>query len=594
MVLLDHDAPDSSADDGDSESRSTARRIWICRTALLLVVIFLLLRAWRSRVALADYGGLTIENSADVAWWLAGIAWRQLVQFTAFGVLGALLPSARLAHSNSPPDGQAKWFLRLACFAAAGVLVATCSWVSVGERPHLGAFFVPLLGYLLGWRLGAAWQRGTRAFVWSAAQVALLPLMLIVLGIAGFKLAIVDAPLDFEPVRMTETEKHRLTQWIRDTRPAEGAPRQLRLTDGEIDALCNVALERGLAARKAQINSQPQQIALDASIVLPERLTSQRHFLNVHLAGLVRIDDGRLQLRCDRLEVGRIAVPRVFLWVGAPVVRALLLDDPQVREIVGSVQLLEPQAGAIQTVFRPGALSHRVVPALVQLIWDRPDVSAQTEVYVRQLIQTFHELPADSDRFGGLLESAFTLAAERSIENDPLLENRAAIFALAILFGQHDLEPLVGEILDSKLRAEAAPLMGVVTLRDRHDWPRHFLVSAALALLSSEQASDRVGVFKEQIDSQQGGSGFSFGDLLADRAGTRFALVATRDEPAARALQSRLTAGFHVDDFFPSADGLPEGIPDAEFESPYGGVDGAGYRALSDEIDRRLESLPAI
>jgi hypothetical protein len=57
-----------------------------------------------------------------------------------------------------------------------------------------------------------------------------------------------------------------------------------------------------------------------------------------------------------------------------------------------------------------------------------------------------------------------------------------------------------------------------------------------------------------------GGSGFSFGDLLADWIGTTFAIPATRDAATARTFQERLAAGFRVDDFFSEAADLPENI----------------------------------
>ncbi len=88
-------------------------------------------------------------------------------------------------------------------------------------------------------------------------------------------------------------------------------------------------------------------------------------------------------------------------------------------------------------------------------------------------------------------------------------------------------------------------------------------MSAALTALSAEAPSDAIGLFKEELDAG-GRSGFSFGDLLADRAGTTFARVAISDEAAARAIQARLAGGFREDDFFPEAADLPENIPDAE------------------------------
>ena len=175
-----------------------------------------------------------------------------------------------------------------------------------------------------------------------------------------------------------------------------------------------------------------------------------------------------------------------------------------------------------------------------------------------------------------------------------MLENRAAIFALAILLGHPDLEPFVGEVFDPDLRAQAQRMVGTVRLRGREDWTRHFWVSAGLILLSNEATSDHVGRLKEQLDSKAGGTGFSFADMLANFAGNRLAIAAIRDEATARAVQTRLARGFDVDTFFPSPDGLPENIPAEELQSRYGGVGGAEFKAVLEEINRRLVNLPAL
>ena len=134
--------------------------------------------------------------------------------------------------------------------------------------------------------------------------------------------------------------------------------------------------------------------------------------------------------------------------------------------------------------------------------------------------------------------------------------------------------------------------MAGTTLRSRGDWARHFTVSGALTVLSAVAPSDAAGLLKEELDAD-GGSGFSFADLLADRAGTSFADLATRDDASALRLQERLRGGFRVDDFFPPPAGLPEGIPDAELQARYGGVGGPLYRQQADEIERRLAACPA-
>ena len=118
-------------------------------------------------------------------------------------------------------------------------------------------------------------------------------------------------------------------------------------------------------------------------------------------------------------------------------------------------------------------------------------------------------------------------------------------------------------------------------------------MSAAIALLSDDVVSDAAGLLKEELDADVGGSGFSFADLLADRAGTMFAIRATHDEASARAMQERIGSCFRVDDFFPLAADLPEGIPDVELQTYYGGVGGEIYSRFIEDIERRLAACAA-
>ena len=73
-----------------------------------------------------------------------------------------------------------------------------------------------------------------------------------------------------------------------------------------------------------------------------------------------------------------------------------------------------------------------------------------------------------------------------------------------------------------------------------------------------------------------------------------FALAATRNEKAARDMQERLAANPRIDDIFPPAADLPEGISDVALEAEYGGVGGAGYAAIVERIERRLAACAAL
>jgi hypothetical protein len=127
------------------------------------------------------------------------------------------------------------------------------------------------------------------------------------------------------------------------------------------------------------------------------------------------------------------------------------------------------------------------------------------------------------------------------------------------------------------------------TLAGRADWTQHYTLSAALAVLENPLVSDAGGLMKEQLDALTQGTGFSFGDLAADRAGVRFAVGATGSEEAARALRVRLQRGFVLEDYFPPAADLPESLSVEQFRAAYGGVGTPRYRQVVAEIDARLD-----
>jgi len=131
-------------------------------------------------------------------------------------------------------------------------------------------------------------------------------------------------------------------------------------------------------------------------------------------------------------------------------------------------------------------------------------------------------------------------------------------------------------------------------LRGRDDWSRHFCLSAALAVLEHPLVSDAGGLMKEQLDALTGGSGFSFGDLAADRAGVRFAAAATSSEAAARTMQALLQQCFAVNDVFPPAADLPENLTTEQFRREYGSVGSRRYRQKVSEIESRLNRCAAL
>jgi hypothetical protein len=222
------------------------------------------------------------------------------------------------------------------------------------------------------------------------------------------------------------------------------------------------------------------------------------------------------------------------------------------------------------------------------------ELSRDTEASLRRLVAAGPSLPSGQARFGALWQTAFAPMPAHSRPATSIQHNRAAILALGIAIGHERLARFAGLDPKSDLVRQSVSLRAGTTLRGRDDWPRHYALSAGIAVLEHPLVSDAGGLIKEQLDALTQGSGFSFGDLAADRAGVRFAIAATQSEAAAKATQGRLQAGFRVEDFFPPASDLPENLTVAQFRSAYGGVGSPRYRQATSQIEARLDLCPGL
>lgn len=226
-----------------------------------------------------------------------------------------------------------------------------------------------------------------------------------------------------------------------------------------------------------------------------------------------------------------------------------------------------------------------------------PGVSSQlgraTQARLERLVAADLGAATGEDRLGVLLRVAFA-PPPSGAEHNPIEHNRAAILALGIAIGHERLARYAGLDREDDLVRAAIPLRQGTTLRGREDWARHYCLSAALVVVENPFMSDAGGIFKEELDALARGSGFSFGDLAADRAGARFASAATDSRSAALAMQARLQGGYSVDDFFPPAADLPENLTVEAFGRDYGGVGDQRYRRMMREIEARLDRCPGL
>jgi uncharacterized protein YfiM (DUF2279 family) len=222
------------------------------------------------------------------------------------------------------------------------------------------------------------------------------------------------------------------------------------------------------------------------------------------------------------------------------------------------------------------------------------DLAKDASAIGEYLLANADDVPGGDAGFAKLLELAFLFAEDNSHGTDAIHPNKAAILALGVILGEDRVAKVAKRPIKINRLVEHDSLRSRVTLQGRNDLARHFWVSAALVILTDENRSMTVGIGKEMMDATEGGSGFSFVDLTADRAGTLLAVAATKNGSNARSFQMRIAQGVVIADFFPDIDGLPEGLTRDEFQSDYGGLGGKETLRLANEIERRVAACKAL
>jgi hypothetical protein len=510
-----------------------------------------------------------------------------LLAALAFAPLGAF---AVLALPDQPSRLRRAWLVALPGAALSGVV----AWLSLGVRTHQapGAFelALPGLGILLGVFAGLACRRGWRARLLFLPKLALLAIGLLALAGALVLFALDAEPALPEPSALSPAQKRELIAAFTGKNPhmiEPGETRTLQLDGPQLDRLASwTSLSSGTRVRTA-LAVEPGGLRVALSRQVPR---SQR-WLNLTASARVAVHDGRLTAGAAELRIGRFRVPGLLVDTFLPLAVASLQRDRDFPRLLSAVRELTFTGQAATLRYSRVELP----PGLVARVWGEDDGAAMRAAIERQidlLLKALEAAPKGDERFARALETAFAAAHERSGSGSPVIENRTALVALGVVLGHVQLARFVGGPLDAPRAERAGAVLEGTSLRGRNDWVRHFTVSGALAAVSAPRTSNAVGLMKEELDAG-GRSEFSFGDLLADRSGTTFAEVATRDDASALRMQGRLASGFRVDDFFPPASGLPEDISDAQLQSTYGGVGGPLYRKMAEELERRLARCAA-
>lgn len=206
-------------------------------------------------------------------------------------------------------------------------------------------------------------------------------------------------------------------------------------------------------------------------------------------------------------------------------------------------------------------------------------------VYQQKLAEIItHHDPEWRLSLAELLKPLFELAYQRSTLDNAIEENRIAIFTINDYVNK-------GIMPQSSTAVSTNGKHYPAFLYKRIDLAQHFIGSAAITASANGQVSKLFGEEKELSDAKIG-SGFSFIDLAADKAGTRFGELATSSAESARKIQQAMSRINDYSDFMPDPRDLPEHMNEDQFKQRFGSVSSPEYLEISKQIDARIAAMP--
>ncbi|NKN33647.1 hypothetical protein [Marichromatium bheemlicum] len=388
--------------------------------------------------------------------------------------------------------------------------------------------------------------------------------LLIVLGLAGLALKVALDGQAVVPERAPlSTADHAWAEdWLHRNRPRDrlaGMPTRVALSAAEAERVANHLIARVGAEGRAAVRLGDGRLDLQGSIALP--WGGPERYLNLEL-GLVETDGALPEVA--RARIAGVPLPTALVEGLAERTLAALGQSQMVQRT-----RLGPERISLIYTWQTDGLE-RLASGLIAETDRAAMLTAQRRLGAH-LAQ-----PGAATDLAGLLSTLLGAPSQA-----PLADNRAALLLLALYVNGQQLHDPEGARLPQR----------TVTLRKREDLAQHFTASAALALEGGDLLSTLVGWYKEHSDSD-GGSGFSFIDLAANRAGIRFAGLATATPAQARWVRERARAGLVEDDFMPRIAGLPEGMNKTEFAARFGDTEDPRYRRIAEHIERRLDARP--
>ena len=389
-----------------------------------------------------------------------------------------------------------------------------------------------------------------------------------------------DAPAIEPPSEFRRTD----LAWVRSLFQKHDPRRQtpdviqsIQLDEAELNRLLNYAVElrqiNGIAAELT-----PGLATLTATLAVPPNPFGR--YLNL-TAEVADVPDG---IRIQSLQLGSLPVPGALADGIAHLAHRWLRRDKTYATLAEAFSQVnfDENLATLDYRWHPKLLTQLERKSAELLI--APEDQVRMLAYAEKLDALLKRHTRGSTvPLVDVIAPLFAHAQEN--RGDVAEENRAALTAFAAYLSGISLPRLLEGDSQSIRRAPRV----LLSLHGRRDFAEHFMISAALTVNGGSRLANAIGLIKEEEDANKG-SGFSFTDLAANRAGVRLAERAT-GEAAAR-VQLHLATARSDADLLPDFRDLPEFMSQAEFDRRFGPVGSPRYQKIIDRIDARLAAHP--
>ncbi|HEY9051260.1 MAG TPA: hypothetical protein VIQ03_06925 [Gammaproteobacteria bacterium] len=406
-----------------------------------------------------------------------------------------------------------------------------------------------------------------------------LGILIIIAAVAFMIMAMQDYPSVSKNTPLSPDEISQVKKLIQNndpTRFSKKQKRQLQINENDLNLLLRYLSDKTDDQIRAKTIILPSILYLQTSITLQNNPFGE--FLNI-AAELEQIDQ---KLKIKSMDIGEVSVPAFIANALVDHLHTHLQDNyMEYQATIQSVDNFQLQQHVL-------SVNYHWQPELANQIKDqlssRLITKEQKEIFLayhQQLAIVINNIRDTRPSLTLLLNEMFQFAKQRSLLSDPIMENRAMLITLGAYMLNKNIPELIGMASTKNIKRKNFYLL------NRNDLSKHLVISSALTAMADSAFAHAIGLDKELSDSD-GGSGFSFADLTADRAGVTLATTALSSENNARVMQLRLASVSLESDYMPDINQMPEGIQKLDFSLAYRNTESPEYKLIITEIDQRI------